>query len=213
MITRAAILASSSIAFAVASSTASAENLLGLYAGGAVGESHVRSEDASDDNPGCCMPLKFDASHAGWKLFAGVRPLPALGVEVAYIDFGTVTAPSPFPAGFLSYSDSSKQSAAALFGVGYLPIPVPFLDVYGKAGLAWLHTDQRVTVTSYACPPVGYGSCGPYTLRQDQSSTNFAFGVGAQAKLGAFAIRAEYEQVSASGGNPDLLSVGILWNF
>ena len=69
---------------------------------------------------------------------------------------------------------------------------------------------QRVTVTSYACPPVGYGPCGPYTSRQDQSSTNFAFGVGAQARLGAFAVRAEYERISASGGDPDLLSVGIV---
>src|SRR5271156_1171448 len=101
-----------------------ADNLLGLYAGGAVGQSHVRSEDSNDGSPGCCQFLNFDESHTGWKVFAGVRPIPVLGVEVAYIDFGTVTAPSPFPSSFYpGFSDSSKQSAAALFAVGYLPLP------------------------------------------------------------------------------------------
>jgi opacity protein-like surface antigen len=214
MTTRTAVLAIAFTVFVALSSKASADNLLGLYAGGSVGQSHVRSEDSNDGSPGCCQFLNFDESHTGWKVFAGVRPIPVLGVEVAYIDFGTVTAPSPFPSSFYpGFSDSSKQSAAALFAVGYLPLPVPFLDVYGKMGVARLHTEQRVTVTPYACPPVGYGSCGPYTLAQDQTTTNFAFGVGAQAKLGSFAVRAEYEQVTASGGDPSLLSVGLLWRF
>jgi hypothetical protein len=29
----------------------------------------------------------------------------------------------------------------------------------------------------------------------------------------AFAVRAEYEQVTASGGDPSLLSVGLQWRF
>jgi opacity protein-like surface antigen len=217
MIARAAVLATAFLVLVlvVVASRASAGNLLGLYAGGSVGESHLRSEDSNDDSPGCCATLRFDESHTGWKVFAGVRPLPALGVEVAYIDFGRVTAPSPFAGSplYLSYSDDSKQNAAALFGVSYLPLPLPYLDVYGKLGVARLHTAQQVTVSAYACPPVGYGGCGPYTFRQDQWSTNVAFGAGVQARLGSVAVRAEYEQVNASGGNPDLLSVGILWTF
>jgi opacity protein-like surface antigen len=213
MTTRAAVLAGF-IVVVVVSSTASANNLLGLYAGGSVGQSHVRSQDSNDDNPGCCMPLKFDESRTGWTLFAGVRPIHVLGVEVAYIDFGSATAPSPIPAELVpTYIDNSKQRAAAVFGVGYLPLPLPFLDVYGKLGAARLHTEQQLTVTSYACPPADLGPCGLYTFRQDQWSTNFAFGAGAQARLGSVAVRAEYEQVNSSVGNPNFLSLGILWTF
>jgi opacity protein-like surface antigen len=209
MITRAARHASGFIGFALLSAAASADDRLGLYLGGSVGESHVKSSDYDDDNPACCAPLRFDASRTGWKAFAGVRPLSAVGVEVAYIDFGSATAPSPLP-NSISYSDESKESAAAVLAVGYLPVPLPFVDVYGKLGVAWLHTDQRTTTAPFSCPA---GECAPYTLRQDQSSTNFAFGAGIQVRLGAFAVRAEYEEISASGGNPDLLSVGMLWRF
>ena len=60
---------------AIARFTASADNLVELYAGGSVGEACVKSQDFNDDNPACCMPLRFDESHAGWTLFAGVRTL------------------------------------------------------------------------------------------------------------------------------------------
>jgi hypothetical protein len=41
------------------------------------------------------------------------------------------------------------------------------------------------------------------------SSTNFAYGAGVQGKIGSLAIRAEYERISASGGNPDIVSLGV----
>lgn len=45
------------------------------------------------------------------------------------------------------------------------------------------------------------------------SSTNFAYGAGDQGKIGSLAIRAEYERISASGGNPDIVSLGVTWTF
>jgi hypothetical protein len=50
-------------------------------------------------------------------------------------------------------------------------------------------------------------------LQQNQWSTDFAYGAGTQAKFGAIAVRAEYERISASGGKPDIVSLGITWNF
>ncbi len=44
-------------------------------------------------------------------------------------------------------------------------------------------------------------------------NTNFAYGAGLQGKIGALAIRAEYERISASGGNPDIISLGVTWTF
>ena len=38
-------------------------------------------------------------------------------------------------------------------------------------------------------------------------------GLGAQYKLGSWAVRAEYERFNAAGENPSLLSVGITWTF
>ena len=36
---------------------------------------------------------------------------------------------------------------------------------------------------------------------------------GAQFKLGAWAVHAEYERFNAAGGNPNLVSLGVTWTF
>jgi len=41
--------------------------------------------------------------------------------------------------------------------------------------------------------------------------TRVAYGAGAQVTIAQFALRAEYERISASDGNPDLLSLSIIW--
>ena len=50
-------------------------------------------------------------------------------------------------------------------------------------------------------------------FRLDRTNTSFAAGAGAQYKLGAFAVRAEYERFNAAGGNPSLISLGFTWTF
>lgn len=206
--------------------SAFADDLLGLYVGGSVGQAHVRStEDISpvvDNN----YSIRFDQEHSGRKAFAGLRPISFAGIEVGYTDFGWVSAPFSFanislplppsniPFGFVS--DNSKQSAATVFAVGYLPLSVPFLDIYGKAGAARLHTEQQVSYLLITdCPLKSIApNCGsPTTVGQNKWSTNFAYGAGVQAKMGSFAVRAEYERIDATGGNPDLLSVGVTWTF
>jgi opacity protein-like surface antigen len=200
--------------------TASADDLLGLYAGGSVGEAHVRSVDDLSAFSTYAPPLRFDDSHLAWKVFAGIRPITSLGVEVGYTDFGRVSTPLPpcFPSAPHTaivgcfVSDNAKQSAESAFAMGYLPLPIPFLDVYGKAGVARLHTQEQATIQPItACP--AKSKCGPFSFGQNQWSTDFAYGAGVQAKLGSFAVRAEYERINASGGNPDLFSLGASWTF
>jgi hypothetical protein len=51
------------------------------------------------------------------------------------------------------------------------------------------------------------------SVRRDQTGAHFAYGAGMQARLSKIGIRLEYERISAAAGNPDLLSVGLTWNF
>src|SRR5580698_7855592 len=114
-----------------ASTMAVADDPLGLYVGAGAGSSEI-----TDD--GHFGPY-FHAQHFAWNAIAGIRPISPVGAEVAYIDFGNPHAGPNY--NFRSANSDAK--AAAVFGVGYLPLPVPFLDVYGKVGVARL--DAKLT--------------------------------------------------------------------
>jgi hypothetical protein len=80
-------------------------------------------------------------------------------------------------------------------------------------GVARLHSNTTAIVPGL-CPPGAFCPAQIVVIyQQNQWSTDFAYGAGAQAKFGAIAIRAEYERISASGGNPDILSLGVTWIF
>jgi hypothetical protein len=193
---------------ACASTRVLADDLLGFYVGAAVGESHVRTakEILGDTD----YDYEFDGQHSAWKATAGIRPITPLGVELQYIDFGNPSAGLTDAAfGGLSKAD---QKAVTLFGLGYLPLPVPFLDVYGKLGIVRLHTTTTEVSPAPFCP-AGFTSCRATAFNISDSSTNLAYGAGVQSKIGSLAIRAEYERISASGGNPDLISLGVTWTF
>jgi hypothetical protein len=98
-----------------------------------------------------------------------------------------------------------------LFAVGYLPLPIPFFDVFGKVGIARLQTD----VTTFEGPPCAQNSsCGAATfIRQDETSNRLAYGVGVQSKAWGVSFRAEYERVSSQFGDPDALTVSATWTF
>jgi hypothetical protein len=185
-----------------------ADDLLRFYVGAAIGESHVRTAREILGDTG--YDYQFDAQHSAWKVTAGIRPIAPLGVELEYIDFGNPSAGlSSAVFGGLSKAD---QKAVTLFGLGYLPLPVPFLDVYGKLGIARLHTTAAEVSPLPFCP-AGFTSCTAATFDISDSSANFAYGAGVQGKIGSLAIRAEYERISASGGNPDIFSLGVTWTF
>jgi hypothetical protein len=181
-----------------------ADDLLGFYVGAAIGESHVRidKEILGDTN----YDYSFDGQHSAWKVTAGVRPISPLGVELEYTDFGN-PSPRVTDAGFGALTQSSAK-ALTLFGLGYLPLPVPFLEVYGKLGIARLHTRTTELSPTPSCP-AGDAPCGPMTFNISDSSTDVAYGAGIAAKTGALAIRAEYARIGASGGNPDVISLGV----
>jgi OmpA-OmpF porin, OOP family len=187
-----------------ASTRALADDPVGFYLGAGVGYSTVRSDD-----PAYGLPGYFNDHQTAWKVIGGIRPLPIVGAEVEYIDFGHPD--HDYGAnGFANYGLDSHPRAAALFGVGYLPLPVPFFDVFAKAGIARLQTD----VTTFTCAPSSTCTgANEGFFRQNQTDNRFAYGVGVQSKAWGFAFRAEYERISSQFGDPDALTVSATWTF
>jgi hypothetical protein len=93
------------------------------------------------------------------------------------------------------YGYDSHPTAPVLFGVGYLPIPIPFIDIFAKAGVARL----RLTANDYVSEPCPGVSCPQYVLvgRSAVTQTKFAYGGGVSSKLPlGFTVRAEYERIA-----------------
>jgi hypothetical protein len=87
----------------------------------------------------------------------------------------------------------SDAQAFAAYALGFLPLPVPFLDIYGKAGFARskLYTNESGSATS-------------------NHGTEFAWGVGVQAHISIVGARLEYEDLkipNSSGAKVTSLSV------
>ena len=121
-----------------------------LYVGAGVGASNVGNSYDYGYYGG------YHDDDVAWKAIVGIRPVPFVGAEAQWIDFGSGHGDNGYY-GFGDYyaNSISHPKAAVLYGVGYLPLPLPFLDVYGKAGVARLQTD--LTTYQYTgggyCPP------------------------------------------------------------
>src|SRR5664279_1343724 len=148
------------LAACAASTAALAENPAGFYVGAGAGYSTIRSDD-----PAYGLPGYFNDHQTAWKVMAGVRPISIVGAEFEYMDFGQPGNRYGYNS-FNYYGFDSHPRATTLFGVGYLPLPVPFFDVYAKAGVARLETD--VTTTTPVTCPVSTPNCPPIFSRQNQ---------------------------------------------
>jgi hypothetical protein len=200
-----------SVAALGASTAALADNPLGFYIGAGVGESQI------DNNNNYYNPYGYGGGFrdhdAAWKVIAGLRPISIVGAELEYIDFGNAGGNNGYFNGYYDYGVSAHPKATVLYGLGYLPIPLPFLDVYGKLGVAHLQTNN--SYYSNVCPlPAANGSASCITeSRFDQQDTKFAYGAGVQAKFQDFAFRGEYERISSTYGDPNAFMVSVTWTF
>lgn len=178
----------------IATGTACADDLLSVYVGAGVGESTLRQDY-----------YQVDAHATGWKLMAGWRPLSWLGAEVEYADLGSKNVSYALPG--VTQQVSTDAHATALFALGYLPVPMPWIDLYTKLRAARVQDN-----TSYdsRCD-----SCGIVTepLITDGSRTSVAWGAGLQFKWGLPALRVESERFVDSQGNDSLLTAALTANF
>jgi opacity protein-like surface antigen len=154
---------------ALGSTAAQAENGF-FYLG--VGATQNSLSDLSDFG-------SANLDNSSWKAFLGVRPLNGLAVEADYYDLGSGSG------GDAHYQAHADGKAFSVYAVGFLPIPVPMLDIYAKAGLARSKVNGEVTSVL-----LGTTSSG------SRSGTGFAWGIGAQAHINMVGVRLEYEGFS-----------------
>jgi OOP family OmpA-OmpF porin len=158
----------------------------GFYLGAGVSKAKV------NDIFGSGSDLNLD--NTAWKAIAGFRPIDLFAVEANYMDLGSESR--SFGLG-TAHADAKAFSA---YAVGFLPIPVPFLDIYGKAGLArW---DLKGNTSGVAL------------VRFDDSGTELAWGGGAQVRFGSLAARLEYDNFDIRNTDGvDLYTLGLTWTF
>jgi opacity protein-like surface antigen len=115
--------------------------------------------------------------------------------------------------GSTTASADVKMSGAAAFGMLYLPVPV--VSLYAKAGLARLQTTSNVALflPGVGTCTINNPNCAWFSRRNSVTNAGLAAGAGAQLKLGAWALRAEYERFNVAGGNPGLASLATTWTF
>jgi Outer membrane protein beta-barrel domain len=138
---------------------------LGLYAGAGITQSQI--DNVFDAGP--------KINDTAWKAIFGFRPPGPFAIEANYLDLGSQT--QQFSGLGRTHTDAK---AFAAYAVGFLPIPVPMLDVYGKLGAARWQLDGHST--------------NPDLFAISDRGTNFAWGAGSQAHFGRIAVRLEYEQ-------------------
>jgi len=187
-----------SLGLALGASVACADNGL-VYAGAGIVRDDLRDITAGS--------VSSDIKSTSWKAFAGVRPISLFAIEADYTDLGSnsgtfFTQAGTCPVGGCPVTVHTDAKAFAGYAVGFLPIPVPFLDVFGKAGLArWQLQDTQS------------GGAPPSLFALSKNGTEFAWGGGAQLHVGNFGARLEYESFRIPNTNgADVVSLEVFFN-
>jgi Outer membrane protein beta-barrel domain len=173
------------IVLALGAQVAQADNGL-LYVGAGISRDNL--EDITATNS--------DLNGTNWKVMAGFRPISLFAVEADYIDLGSQTVNS------IDTSTHVKYKAFAGYAVGFAPIPVPYLDVFGKVGLARWTSSGGSSV---------FPSSSFFSLSDD--GTQFAWGIGAQVHVGNIGGRLEYENFNIRNTNgANIVSLSVFLN-
>jgi hypothetical protein len=179
---------------------AQAENGL-FYLGAGVTSSSLTDDTYSSMG----SSLHTDLKNNSWKVFAGVRPFKWLGAEANNIDLGSG---STFLFGnFESTTTHADSSAWGAYAVGFLPVLLPVVDFYGKAGIA------RWKLNSSLSSVINFPSSSTSTTSTSSTGTDFAWGVGVQAHISTVGARLEYEGFNVHGNGAKVASLSVFLNF
>jgi hypothetical protein len=159
------------------------EVVKGFYAGAAISQARFDDDNFSFDD--------LDDEDNTWKAVGGYRFHENFALEGSYIDFGEATAPAAL--GVDPFAAEAK--AFSLHAVGM--IPVPYVDLFAKAGVARVDAETAGR-----------------NLTANDETTEFAYGAGAQWRWRNLALRAEYEKFDTDViGDLDLISLGATYTF
>ena len=186
-----------------------ADNPPDFTLGAGVGYSTVSSDDPAYGYPGY-----YNDHQDAWKVIVGRPPDPLRRRRGRVHRFRPAEQPLTATTTTTSTDCDSHPRAACLFGVGYLPLPMPFLDVYGKAGVARLQTD----VTTTSCRTMSARRVRPAVpatySRRNETDNKFAYGVGrAVQSLGRSDSARSTSGSARSSAIPDALTVSATWKF
>lgn len=135
----------------------------------------------------------FRLRNTAWKAFAGFRALDALAFEIDYADLGHDRRNF---GNALSFTADAKAISGFVVGL----VPIAMFDLYGKAGVAHWRTDATAS------------GLGGFRIRDD--GNEFAWGAGAQVRLGSLAARLEYERIRVPNTDGlEMLTLGASWTF
>lgn len=198
-------------------------NPLSLYIGGGLGRSSI-SQPLYDPYEPFFNGNRVNGRPLGWNAVIGVRPISFLGAEAEYLDYGTVrNGPGPVsgysgsPLTLQFLGSKSHDQAAAAFAVGYVPLPLPFIEPFAKLGAAWVHTNDSYS-GDYENTSVNGVPVGAVSESNGVTKYGIAYGGGLQLRIDHLAIRVEYVRTSLtkeSGSliTPSLLSLGANYTF
>jgi hypothetical protein len=175
-------------ALAIAAGTAHAEDVLGLYVGAGAIQNRIEGVGGAS--------VDVDLYNKQWKAFAGIKPgASPLGFEAEYLNFGSATT---------TFAHASAD-AWAFDAIGHIPLPLPFLSIYGKAGVSRWEASGGATIPGP----------GPVTtIRYSAQNSQFTYGAGVQVQLQGLGARLEYEHFSLSNTDgANVFTVGILFRF
>jgi len=135
----------------------------------------------------------------GFKAIVGARPLDWLAIEANYVDLGETSVRLLIACPALPASCPNEETfdaeAVSVSVLGMLALPL--VDLYARVGTARWETERQVRF-------------GPL---QERAGTDVTYGLGLQARVGSFALRAEYERFDFGRDDADSLSVGFTYTF
>jgi Outer membrane protein beta-barrel domain len=183
---------------------AQAENRL-FYVGAGVTDSSFTA-----NNNGFIAYANTDLKNKSWKAFAGVRPLNWLAVETDYIDLGSGNSGSTGGDTFIEHTNADS-SAWAAYAIGFLPVPLPVVDFYGKVGVARWKLKENLIMDYFNVDNLYPPHTSVYP--KNYSGTNFAWGIGAQTHISVAGVRLEYEAFDVLGSTAKVASLSVFLNF
>jgi opacity protein-like surface antigen len=146
--------------------------------------------------------LHTDLNNTSWKAFVGVRPFKWVAMEADYIDLGSGSNFLPGNSFSTTHADASAWTA---YAVGFLPIPLPVVDFYGKAGIARWKLNSSLSFTSYI-------PGNSFADSTSSTGTDFAWGIGVQAHISIVGARLEYEQFNVNSNAAKVASLSVFLN-